>query len=157
MLHHTKRYEGHQAIHDIISFDGGSRHAIGLHDRGDGGQVCLYRMCSVFIFLLRVRLQSFSCVFCEGCIAFEAACRRQLFFVRYASERIQGTCKPPLCTCERAACLLMQIVCQILPDLIRFPIWINIFVDDVEFLTARMLENCHLLASSFFFLSGKDV
>ena len=52
LFHHAKRYEGHQVIHDIISFDGGRRHAIGLHDCNDGGQICLYRMCSISIFTL---------------------------------------------------------------------------------------------------------
>ena len=34
-LHHAKGYEAHQFRHCIIFFDGGNRHAIGLHD-GDG-------------------------------------------------------------------------------------------------------------------------
>ena len=34
-LHHAKGYEAHQFRHCIIFFDGGNRHAIGLHD-GNG-------------------------------------------------------------------------------------------------------------------------
>ena len=141
--------------------DGHSCHHQGNHN---AQRRCIHVACR-FVCIGRAAFSLFCCAWdcshlvvlflvCEGCIASEAACWRQLFFVRYASQGIQGTCEPPIWTCERAACLLIQIVLQMLPDLIRFPIWVDICVDDVEFLTARMPENRHLWLHRFsFFLA----